>query len=97
MKTSVDWKLEEADRVHELVVELASENLSDVSLFALGSSDSTAQTVQLSGDPREFRYATLRLPPGHYTSFGVDARAAASGAKVRIHSWRVLSWPAESR
>jgi len=97
METSVDWKLEEPDRVHELVVELASENLSDVSLFALGSSGSTAQTVQLSGDPREFRYATLRLPPGHYTSFGIDARAAASGAKVRIHTWRVLSWPAESR
>ena len=97
IETAVDWQLEEPDRVHELVVELASEGVPEVTVFASGPGGTATQSVRLDGDRHEFRFATLRLPPSSYTSFGIEATAVASGARIRIHSWRVLSWAAESR
>lgn len=97
LETDVDWQLEERGQVHELVVELASEGVPEVTLFASGPRGNATQVVPLAGDRHEFHFATLRLPPGSYTSFGIEATAAASGVRIRIHSWRVLSWAAETR
>ena len=96
VEMTVDWNLEDSGLKHELVVELASDALPEVRLFAVSAAGTASQAVQLSGVASEFRYAALNLPPGRYTSFGIDARAAPSGAKIRVHSWRVLSWPADS-
>ena len=97
IETDVNWRLDEPGHVHELVVELASEGLPEVALFARGPGGIATRTVPLAADRHEYSFATLRLPPGSYTAFGIDARAAASGARIRIHSWRVLSWAAETR
>jgi len=97
IETEVDWSLEGSELRHVLVVELASEALPEVTLFAVGEQVTVSAAVSLSGVASEFRYAVLPLSASRYTSFGIDAHAAASGARIRIHSWRVLSWPAETR
>ncbi|MCY3000585.1 MAG: CotH kinase family protein [Planctomycetota bacterium] len=96
IETTVDWDLSNQNEVHELVVELSSEDLTEVRLVANGADFGAAQLVKLAGDRHEFRFATMRLPAGRYTTFGVEASAAKSGSKVRLHSWRVISWPKET-
>jgi hypothetical protein len=95
IETTVDWELSNQNEVHELVVELSSEDLTEVRLVANGADFGSAQLVKLAGDRHEFRFATMRLPAGRYTTFGVEASATKSGSKVRLHSWRVISWPKE--
>lgn len=95
IETTVDWELSNPNEVHELVVELSSEDLTEVRLVANGADFGAAQLVKLAGDRHEFRFATMRLPAGRYTTFGVEASATKSGSKVRLHSWRVISWPKE--
>jgi hypothetical protein len=101
VEREVQWTVPPAEHEAEhdawLVVEISGEDVTTVELLARSSTGSITRQAELSGDRHEYRFVTLRLPAGQYELLGIAANAKKSGARLRIHSWRVVSWPSEPR
>jgi hypothetical protein len=91
----VDWDIPADADAHVLLVEVAGEGLSDVTLSAGGATTEVSVPVKLRPDG-VFGYAALELPAGHYTGLALHARAVAGGGQLRLHGYRVFDVPRRS-
>jgi len=78
IRRPVSWELDEGRR-YLLVLELAPRNARDARVRLTGGPAPVSTTLPSGGDGRTFRYVTLDVPPGSYSSIEVDV-APLSGA-----------------
>lgn len=92
----VAWDLSDAAQDHVLVLELGGEGLAEVEVLARSPAGDVRGALKLAADPRQYAFATLKLPAAKYTGLALAANPTRSGARLRLHSWRVLSWPSNA-
>lgn len=93
---NVDWDLSDPKYTYLAVFELAGKNLKNLRVAAVSPQGEAARSFEAGSGLSEYRFITLELKPGRYSSIKVSAEPKADTGRVNLHSYRLYAIPKES-
>ncbi|HEY7320981.1 MAG TPA: right-handed parallel beta-helix repeat-containing protein [Candidatus Binatia bacterium] len=89
----VNWNLAAPRYTYMVVFELAGRNIKSAAVSLLSREAEVTRAFGITGSLAEYRFVSMELKPGHYTTIKITADPGANTGRVNLHTYRLYAIP----
>ena len=88
---NVSWNLADPRYTYIAVFELAGRNIKSAGVSVLSPEAETTRVFEITGGLAEYRFVSVELKPGRYTTIKITADPGAGTGRVHLHTYRLYA------
>ena len=90
---NMDWNLMDPTFTYIAVFELAGKNLKTAGITAVATDRESSRAIELVDGLAAYKFITLDLKPGRYSSIKISADPGANTGRMHLHTYRLYAIP----